>query len=173
MEKGLYIFAKINLLLLFLNPSISLGQKIYYSVEDLKNLEETHIIRDNKIDKILSQLLKKREQISDSSDNVIVLFIQKEKEVFKVSTTITNFTLLKENFPKKLGRIKGYFEYQKFLVLMFGKINQHHFQFNSRKKSNILRAEKRPKNMPPPIYEPIFLNFSLNEKEVKLINRSW
>lgn len=135
--------------------------------KDLKKIEPTHIINNEKIIKILEDLEQKKELFSNKSDCIYLDFKKYQSDDFLILATQLSFLdykILSYNNKKKL---KGYFHYDGKIVLLYGYLDKSLFIANGLKVKNITKSSyKVDKDHPPISLHLNFIKFHLKNNQL-------
>jgi len=140
-------------------------QKIEYNIDDVKSIKATHSVKNKSLFKVYDTIISNK-QFYNKTDDVIILFIEKkDKGIYEIGSTLTEFMLFKKNMPR-YGKLKGHMFFNKLPVLLFGDITKELFQKLKDPKKGLLYY-KREKGLPPLIYEPVYFNFKLENNDLE------
>ncbi len=168
-KKGLLLSEKIKILCIvvfamFLNQSCS--QTKQYNISDLKSLNATHSIKNQKLTVVYDTLISNKDYYN-KTDDIIVTFIDKENEdIYKIEVTMTDFEIFKRNKPN-YGVLKGYMFLDNMPILLFGDINKDLFNVLEKPKKGVMNFDKSKEKSAPLIYEPQYFNFLLEKDSLK------
>ena len=125
--------------------------------KDLKKIEPTHIINNEKIIEILDNLEEKKELFSNKSECIYLDFKKYQSDDFLILATQLSFLdykILSHNNKRKL---RGYFHYHGKVVLLHGYVDKSLFIANAIKVINITKSSYKVDKDHPPIF--LHLNF--------------
>jgi len=137
----------------------------------LRNLKDTHIVKNDLVLRVLDSIYNKKD-IYDTKDGTIIFYAKEEQKYnYSISSCITNFDLFKKNMPV-YGELIGHLKYKDKVVLLFGDIDQNLFEKTSQIEKALMYFKKKS-NIPPPIYDPVYLDFEIKNDSLHLKNIGW
>lgn len=126
-----------------------------YSYIQLRNTKPTHTIQSLDLESKIKTVLTDKKNFEELESEVILLFIQKNKENYEICISRTDYDTFKNYRPDLYNDLKGYSSFQNIPVLLFGNIDKTFFKKNDVAFHNILgKLPEYNIENPPIIYEP-------------------